>query len=83
MELREIVCSGKNTRFRIFSEGQVYLFEIPNQAIIDFLGEMVDCPSFVTENTDTFKKIAANAIKQNPLQENYTIDYQTIVDNFY
>lgn len=36
MELREVVWSGKNTRFQILAEGRAYLFEKPNQAIIDF-----------------------------------------------
>lgn len=83
MELRNISCSGDNTQFQILDNGKEYLFDIPNQAIIDFQGEMVDCPEFVIENAETFKAIAKQAIDQAKDQDSFTIDYQTIVDNFY
>lgn len=83
MELMDIACSGEKTTFQIIEEGWEYAFEIPNQAIIDFLDEMVDCPSFVLENIETFKVIAKKAIDQDSDQETYIIGYQTIMDYFY
>ena len=83
IDFGEIACSGENTTFQITADGKPYTFVIPNQAIIDFLGEMVDCPQFVIENQELFEEIAQDAIKRDPQQTEFEIDYQTITDYFY
>lgn len=82
MELRNLSANGEQTNFEILSNGRTFVFVVPNQAVADFLGQVTDCPSFVTENAEIFKEIAAEAIAREPDESEYVIDDQTIMSKF-
>lgn len=86
VEIGEIACSGESTTFQALTDdGRKVAFLIPNQAIMDFLGETempVDCPQFVEETTEIFEELAEDFIARGVEQQPVVIDLQTIHDYF-
>jgi hypothetical protein len=86
VEIGEITCSGDSTGFvATTDDGRKVRFRIPNQAIIDFLGENdneIDCPQFIEETTEIFEELAQDYIQRGVEQEPVIIDFQTISHYF-
>jgi hypothetical protein len=86
VEIGEIACSGESTTFQALTDdGRKVAFTIPNQVILNFLGETekpVDCPQFVLECTEIFEELAEDFISRGVEQEPVEIDLQTINDYF-
>ena len=83
MELRNIFSNEEQTTFEILSNGRAFIFVVPNQSIASSLGQVSDCQSFVIENAEMFKEIAAEAIAREPGASEFFIDDLTIQNKFY
>jgi hypothetical protein len=86
VEIGNIACRDNSTEFQALTDdGRKVMFLIPNEAILDFLGETegtVDCPQFVEETTEIFEEMAEDFIARGIEQEPVVIDLQTISDYF-
>ena len=86
VEIENIACRDNSTEFEaVVDDGRRVLFQIPNQAIFDYLGETekpVDCPQFVLECTEIFEELAADTIARGIESEPVVIDLQTLTDYF-
>ena len=86
VEIQDIACRENSTEFQaVVDDDRRVLFQIPNQAIFDFLGETekpIDCPQFVLECTEIFEHLAADFIARGVAQEPVVIDLQTLSDYF-
>jgi hypothetical protein len=86
VEIGEIACNADSSEFiATTDDGQRVRFLIPDQAILDFLGENdneVDCPQFIRECTELFEELAQDYIQRGVEQEPVIIDFQTISHYF-
>jgi hypothetical protein len=86
VEIKDIACRDNSTEFKaVTGDGRSVMFEIPNAAILEFLGEDdsgIDCPQFVLVNTELFEEMAEDFISRGIDQEPVIIDFQTISDYF-
>jgi hypothetical protein len=86
VEIGNIACRDNNTEFQaVTDDGRKVMFLIPNEVILDFLGENddeIDCPQFVLESTEIFEEMAEGLIARGIEQEPVVIDFQAISHYF-